>query len=648
MIRRTKWVAHVPIERRLMSAAVVTFALATACNQHGLDGTSVPTDPGPAPMPTGTATAAAAFALPPAPAPSLQPAIARPVVRLMGDDFVSIQVEQGVLERHDSRTYRVRLPVGLDRLTFTIHAADGWRIKVAGRPAVNGQPWTTPRLRSGGNEYELVVHNEARTERYQLIVWNGWSTTYVKSATNNPYARLGVSVALSDDGALLAAGAPSERGEFSSSGAAYLFGRQAGQWRQETRLVHEKQLEGDNFGESLSLSADGKRLAAGTPVPLDGVYMDNKHYWARPSGDVNIFDWSDHGWQQVAGLYAEDEGDLTRYGHVTLSGDGQALVVGAPDNRDRRGGILPPPTFDPDYPNAHIASGAVYAYQLNGTTWIPTALIKASAPGHEDYFGGSLGLSQDGTLLVVGASLEDGCSVGAHVDRSDQSCRDAGAVYVFVRDRRGWIQEAYLKPPGLRPHFLFGYAVAISADGSTLAVVSPSEGEYDTDGPGSPKYGPNHVLGAVYLFRRVRHSWLFEARLQPPRAEPYAHLGQGLALSRDGNVLAVGGSADILHKPLTSGSVHVFHRSAGKWSFGTTLKASAPEPFDWFGNAIAISADGTSIAVGAEREDGGSSGIGGDPSDKSKPDSGAVYVFESLVGPPSTNRTPQSAASATP
>jgi hypothetical protein len=307
------------------------------------------------------------------------------------------------------------------------------------------------------------------------------------------------------------------------------------------------------------------------------------------------------------------------------------LAVGAPENSD------------PEYAGHHF-TGAVYVYELQDGKWTSPVIIQASSPGVQDHFGSTLSLSFDGSLLAIGAPLEDGGPAGAGAERADDSLEDAGAVFMFARGRHGWTREAYLKPPGVRPHFLFGYAVAISADGSTLAVVSPSEGEYDTDGPGPPKYGANHVFGAVFLFRRVRHSWLFEARLQPPHAEPYAHLGQGLALSRDGNVLAVGGSADILHKPLTSGSVHVFHRSAGKWSFGTTLKASAPEPFDWFGNAIAISADGTSIAVGAEREDGGSSGIGGDPSDKSKPDSGAVYVFETLVGPPSTNRTPQSAA----
>ncbi|MCZ6682677.1 MAG: hypothetical protein O7B26_05795, partial [Planctomycetota bacterium] len=67
------------------------------------------------------------------------------------------------------------------------------------------------------------------------------------------------------------------------------------------------------------------------------------------------------------------------------------------------------------------------------------------------------------------------------------------------------------------------------------------------------------------------------------------------------------------------------------------LKAANPDIGDHFacggslsghiGNALAISADGNTIAVGAPHESSGASGINGNADDNSLYASGAVYVF---------------------
>ncbi|MCG3129013.1 MAG: hypothetical protein CHACPFDD_03909 [Phycisphaerae bacterium] len=55
------------------------------------------------------------------------------------------------------------------------------------------------------------------------------------------------------------------------------------------------------------------------------------------------------------------------------------------------------------------------------------------------------------------------------------------------------------------------------------------------------------------------------------------------------------------------------------------LKASNTEAYDMFGAWVAISGD--TAVVGAPNEDSGATGVNGDPTDNSAPDSGAAYVF---------------------
>ncbi len=68
-------------------------------------------------------------------------------------------------------------------------------------------------------------------------------------------------------------------------------------------------------------------------------------------------------------------------------------------------------------------------------------------------------------------------------------------------------------------------------------------------------------------------------------------------------------------------------RTGGKWSHQAYVKAFNPRENDQFGWALAMSRDGNTIAVGSHLEDSGAKGVNGDQSDASMEDSGAVYVY---------------------
>jgi hypothetical protein len=94
--------------------------------------------------------------------------------------------------------------------------------------------------------------------------------------------------------------------------------------------------------------------------------------------------------------------------------------------------------------------------------WVEQAYLKASNPGEQDGFGGSVAISGD--TLVVGAEYEDGDGTSP----DDDSLGGAGAAYVFVRQNGAWTQQAYLKASNADAYDGFGVSVAISGD--TLVV----------------------------------------------------------------------------------------------------------------------------------------------------------------------------------
>ena len=107
-------------------------------------------------------------------------------------------------------------------------------------------------------------------------------------------------------------------------------------------------------------------------------------------------------------------------------------------------------------------------------------------------------------------------------------------------------------------------------------------------------------------------------------------------MSGDGNTLAVGaegedgsstgvGSAPNELAP-GAGAVFVYTRVAGTWSQQAYVKASNTGLGDVFGSSVALSGDGNTLAVGALGEASSSTGIGSTPNELA-PAAGAVYVY---------------------
>lgn len=102
--------------------------------------------------------------------------------------------------------------------------------------------------------------------------------------------------------------------------------------------------------------------------------------------------------------------------------------------------------------------------------------------------------------------------------------------------------------------------------------------------------------------------------------------GNAVALSSDGSTLAVGAIGQT-STARGAGDVHVFVRAGDTWSQQAHLEGSNTGAGDYFGYSVSLSADGATLAVGAWFEDSSATGIDGDQADDSAGDAGAVYVY---------------------
>lgn len=185
----------------------------------------------------------------------------------------------------------------------------------------------------------------------------------------------------------------------------------------------------------------------------------------------------------------------------------------------------------------------------------------------------------------------------------------------------------------------FGYAMAMSGDGNTLAIGAPNESSNATGVDGVQDNNQAPESGAVYVFTRDGEHWVPQAYLKASNAGAFDQFSFSLSLSHDGNVLAVGafaeGSASTGvdgdqddDSARNAGAVYVFTRSGAAWSQQAYLKASnVRRDYDmYFGWSVSLSSDGATLAVGARGED-GDPAAGGNQSDNSISNAGAVYVF---------------------
>ncbi|NPV02019.1 MAG: hypothetical protein HPY53_11625 [Brevinematales bacterium] len=216
--------------------------------------------------------------------------------------------------------------------------------------------------------------------------WNGsvWLTNKFIAYDGAPNDNLGVSIAISQDGETVIAGA---FGDDVSKGAVYRFHWNGSVWMTNKFSAYDG-MSYDFFGNSIAISSNGDTIVVGARED------DDK---GDASGSVFCFQWNGMIW--TTNKFVAFDGTAGDYfgNSVSLSSDGDTIIAAA---------LL------------DDGKGSVYSFKWNGLIWNTNKFV-AFDGATGDSFGVSAVVSSSGNAIISGAWWDD--------DNGDKS----GSVYIF-------------------------------------------------------------------------------------------------------------------------------------------------------------------------------------------------------------------------
>ena len=305
-------------------------------------------------------------------------------------------------------------------------------------------------------------------------VWNQIGNDLIGESSSDLF---GDSISLSDDGNIIAIGATRGDGVITDSGSVSVYQNIGGTWIQRGNKI-EGDFANDSFGYKVDLSNDGNVLAIGAP-------SNNNN--GTNAGMVKVYQWISNSWVQLGNtLLGTDQND--RFGFsVRLNANGNIMAIGANQNGDGNGYVdiyeylggtwtlkgnrLVGAMFNDTYGNAldindsgsvvAIAApkfddpsgnlGCVKAYEFLGGVWnqIGSDLNGSSS---NDFFGTSVSLNSDGTILAASAPYPN-----------------ISYVKVFQNIANSWVQiDSDILAEN--PSDLFGVRLHLDGNGASIII----------------------------------------------------------------------------------------------------------------------------------------------------------------------------------
>jgi len=342
----------------------------------------------------------------------------------------------------------------------------------------------------------------------------------------------------------MAIGARDNGGE---AGHVRVFDLHGNTWTQVGADIDGENL-GDWSGSSVSLSSDGSRLAIAAFLNDGGGHN---------SGHVRVFELNGSNWVQIgADIDGEAAGD--RAASIALSSDGTRVAIGAHLNGGNG-----------------LYAGSVRVFEFANNDWNQIgADIDGEAPG--DQFGWKLALSSDGARVAIGSLFNDG------------NGPDSGSVRVFEFANNNWNQIG----ADIDGEYAGDQAgsVALSSDGARLAIGAAHNSESE------------HWAGHVRVFELQGGSWN-QMGMDIDGNHAGDVFGDFLSMSSDGTRLAIASNQDAGNGASSNvGHVRIFDWSGSAWIQVCSI-INGESAAD-FAVRVALSADGSRVAIGADRNDG--------------------------------------------
>lgn len=425
---------------------------------------------------------------------------------------------------------------------------------------VNKTSWSLNNLSPATNYYLRVRYKDT------TLGYSDWSVTS-KFSTKNSFipsseeailiaddklanARFGRSVSLSSDGSRLTVGAYLFQGTLAGQGKVYVFTRTGSTWAQEAAFVASDPFASANFGQSVSISGDGARIAVGA-WGFGGTYSSQ--------GKAYVFSRTGTTWTQEAAITPSDAAANSSFGFVVnISLDSTRMIIGAKDA-----------TY------TLTNQGKAYIYSRSGATWTQEAIIVAGDPVASSSFGYGVSINSDGTRVAIGAPLFNG------------NLSAQGKFYIFVRSGTTWTQEAAFIASDPVASSMYGAVLCLNSDATRLVVTA-----YQFTGTQTNQ-------GKAYVFLRSGTTWVQEAEILCSDIAVAAFFGGGVSMNGAGSMIAIGASGVKVGTKTNQGMNYVFTRNGVTWSQQTSYTSSNGAANDGFARNVSIASDGSRIAAGS-------------------------------------------------
>ena len=437
----------------------------------------------------------------------------------------------------------------------------GYSVSIDGDTAVIGAIFDDDNGTNSGSVY-VFTRNTAGN------LTSGWTQRAKLTANDGvAYDRFGSSV--SNDGDTVVIGAYADD---SSMGSAYVFTRDtAGDltsgWTQRAKLTANDGVANDWFGRSVSI--DGDTVVVGARNDADkGSGSGSAYVFTRDTaGNLTS------GWTQLPNkLTASDGAESDIFGE-SVSIDGDTVVIGARYDDDRG-----------------TNSGSVYVFNT-AKTWVQVG-NDIDGEAADDNSGGFWGsgrqvcMSDNGQRVAIGALYNDGGGT------------DAGHVRVYEESNNSWSQLGG-DIDGDAAYEYFGTCVAMDANGVRLAIGA---------------YNANSGTGEVRVYQYDASKTVANANgpigwdnIGQVITNTNSYQMSTVALNSDGTKLAVG------HRDGGSDTNPVYYyewnTSTNTWDLREQARPGYSSTSNDWGASLALSSDGNRIAVGVPKYGVGEIGV---------------------------------------
>ena len=354
----------------------------------------------------------------------------------------------------------------------------------------------------------------------------------------------GVSLSISDDGNTFLAGAYEHSSEFSSGGRIEMIDTKF-----ELGIEALGQADNDAFGFSVSMSGNTETVAA--IRTSDGV--------------LEVFDENFDLRQEI------DAGFVSFTAVFRVSRDGNWIVIAGDEQIDSRKNAMKAKVYQFDEKSLlFVQYGNDIEIQMNSD--FGSYMIDTTDDGSQFVVTaiGDMQFSQTGSFWVferkdspekyvlmgeqvVSKATNDGFGQAVNIAVTDDDevivaigIPFEGRVVVFMYTDGSWVVHVEIDAsPEYNPDSDFGYAVSLSRNGSRIAIGARCYAEPSSDG----------CDGAVQAYDIIGQK-IFPAGsiLAGP---PFSFFGEAVAISSDGNAIAVGAPEDCIDSEC-SGSVYLF------------------------------------------------------------------------------------------